>query len=296
MMPEGPEVRCLVESLSLQHQLVGGKYEMVGAQLLSGRYQTKGPPAGWEHVQSLLPAKLSAINAKGKFIWFDLTKFYLFNTLGLSGDWTVVGNDDDADPPYARVALLFRQCDSPQQHTVRLVFSDMIGYGTLKLVLSKDELDKKLNQLGRDWLGHDRPTFEDFITVLGKEKKSKPLAKLLMEQKRFCGVGNYILSEVLYRARVSPFSSCGALLEDVSACRDVYNTIADVITSSYLSQASAQSVQRTQSHPFTFMVYRQSVCRQTGDSIVKERGPHGRSVFWVPRLQTRCHDINDSVT
>ena len=280
MMPEGPEVRSLVESM--QQQLgSSGQCVLTGAQLLSGRYSTKGPPVGWDHLQQHLPVPLSGVHVKGKFIWFDCTHFYLFSTLGLSGDWRVVpGGDGANDPPYARVALLFRRHDA----AVRLVFTDTIGYGTLKLVLTKQELDKKLKQLGRDWID-DPPSFLEFFDALGEEKPTKPLTKFLIEQKRFSGIGNYIISEILYRARVSPFASCGALREHEPSCRDIYGAIVDVITSSYLSQTPRR---QQEGHTFTFQVYRQQVCSQTGETIVKETGPHGRSVFWVPSLQTRC--------
>ena len=186
------------------------------------------------------------------------------------------------------------------------MFSDMIGYGTLK-VTTKQELEIKLNSLGPCWLTN-RPTFDQFEHIIKKEKVTRPLVKTLMDQKRFSGVGNYILSEVLYRARIHPFALCGSVVVEKGALRAIYDSIVIVISSSYNSQhvysrdipgkGGTRTVEgedetiwastEATSTSFAFLVYRQKKCPVTSLSVVKETGLHGRAIYWVPSMQTLC--------
>eukprot|EP00613_Pedinella_sp_CCMP2098_P065019 CAMPEP_0171989112 /NCGR_PEP_ID=MMETSP0993-20121228/276248_1 /TAXON_ID=483369 /ORGANISM="non described non described, Strain CCMP2098" /LENGTH=601 /DNA_ID=CAMNT_0012642097 /DNA_START=88 /DNA_END=1893 /DNA_ORIENTATION=+ len=102
MMPEGPEVRSLVDRL--HHRYSGGKWEIRSAKILSGRYLNSGePPQGWEGLVSSLPLRVDSVRAKGKFIWFELSngggsdsnrdtsevQLTAWSTLGLAGGWTL---------------------------------------------------------------------------------------------------------------------------------------------------------------------------------------------------------------
>ena len=182
------------------------------------------------------------------------------------------------------------------------MFSDMIGYGTLKIT-TKEELEIKLKSLGPCWLTN-RPTFDQFEYIIKKEKVTRPLVKTLMDQKRFSGIGNYILSEVLYRARIHPFAVCGTVVEEKGALRAIYDNIVIVISSSYNSQHSYGNIPASInteideetiwtsteaiSTSFAFLVYRQKKCPLTSLPIVKETGLHGRAIYWVPSVQTLC--------
>jgi hypothetical protein len=59
-----------------------------GASLISGRYERDEPP-NWKEMISKLPVKVEQIKCKGKFIYFQCGDFYIFNTLGLSGGWSL---------------------------------------------------------------------------------------------------------------------------------------------------------------------------------------------------------------
>jgi formamidopyrimidine-DNA glycosylase len=226
MMPEGPEVRSLTDSMG--GMFGDGSWRLTQASVISGRY-SKVQPSGWSTLIQKLPVPVRGIRSRGKFIYLDCGEVYIFNTLGLSGGWTLSPRQS-----HIRVALeLETTTPRGQRRKETLFFYDKIGYGTLKVSSSRQELDDKLSSFHLSWL-EDRPSFEEFWGLLKKCKPTRPLAVFLMDQGKIAGIGNYILSEVLYRAEVHPWALCGQL--DVATSRELYRAIATVISSSYLSQ------------------------------------------------------------
>ena len=106
-------------------------------------------------------------------------------------------------------------------------------------------------------------------------KRKRPLVLFLMDQKKTAGVGNtiklnscqhvanffvstccitgnYILAEVLYRARLHPNANCANITDEL--WKELYVQIINVIESSYLSQSPLikdGSIDRS----FEFQVY-----------------------------------------
>ena len=88
-MPEGIEIRKFADVL--RNNILGHKITHIN--ILKGRYSKK-PFEGFSVLKKELPLTVESINTKGKFTYFTLSnndkkQFYLFNTLGLSGGWTV---------------------------------------------------------------------------------------------------------------------------------------------------------------------------------------------------------------
>ena len=94
-MPEIIEVLKFADIL--RANILGHKITHIN--ILKGRY-TKKPFEGYNELIKELPLTIDAINTKGKFTYFTLSNsskthpktFYLFNTLGLSGGWTIKAN------------------------------------------------------------------------------------------------------------------------------------------------------------------------------------------------------------
>lgn len=90
-MPEAVEVRKFADIVSTN--VLG--HTITKITILKGRY-TKKPFEGYNDLIKALPLKIESINTKGKFTYTKLVSqrkekkvFYLFNTLGLSGGWTL---------------------------------------------------------------------------------------------------------------------------------------------------------------------------------------------------------------
>lgn len=88
-MPEGIEIRKFADML--RNNILG--HTITHINILKGRYAKK-EFEGFNILKKELPLTVESINTKGKFTYFTLSnndkkQFYLFNTLGLSGGWTV---------------------------------------------------------------------------------------------------------------------------------------------------------------------------------------------------------------
>ena len=118
-----------------------------------------------------------------------------------------------------------------------LILSDARNFGTLKCCFDDNDLDKKLRNLGFDWLNpSSRPTFEQFLQLGNMAAtRKRPLAVFLMDQKKTAGIGNYILAEVLYKSRIHPDANCKDMTIDL--WNSLYLNIQDIILRSYNSQS-----------------------------------------------------------
>ena len=115
----------------------------------------------------------------------------------------------------------------------------------------------------------------------------KNITKVLMDQSIFSGIGNYVKSESLYQARISPLLKVNQI--DDTRLKKLYLTIRNVILSSYNSQSNTiKSLKDTPrllgSLGFTFSVFNKKKDLY-GNKIVKTKTPDGRTTHWVPDLQ-----------
>ena len=207
-MPEGPEVKKAVDFLNKELK----NKEIIEINFLEGRYKEKIP----ENFEKLtFPLKFESINCKGKFIWFELSsdldsnknsEFTFWHTFGLSGYWKK-NIDSSKYPKYSKIE--FKTIDSS------LIYIDKLGYGTLKISSYKNELDKKINDLGLDILESNNNS-NKFIELINKKKKNKisrnrEIGSVLLDQKICCGCGNYLRADCLYLTKLNPYKT----LEDI---------------------------------------------------------------------------------
>lgn len=291
MMPEGPEVLTAVDSMNIfftpppikpdfPSTSIGNKWVLTNTTFISGRYK-RGEPTNWNHLKPKLPISLVDIKCKGKFIYFNLIdNTSIWSTLGLSGHWSFSSKYSD----HVRFSLDF--LNTQTKETCKLYYYDQISYGTLKYCNDSIDLQKKLKQLGVCWLNDD-PTFDDFYTIAMKQKSTRPLVLFLMDQKKMSGVGNYILSEVLYRSKIYPSVTCGEI-QDKSDWYDIYSSIKSVINHSYHSQTPYSQLKHVQagSDRFHFYVYSKRIC-PLGYAVVRIEGAHKRTIHYVKEVQTK---------
>lgn len=240
MMPEGPEVKTLVDQLQ---PAVGMR--LVDFRFLSGRYVRHGRPAGFEEfAKTMTPVGgerrhltegsnnggdnngsneltytgyeddendkhasvqvdiVTSIKCKGKFIYLTLdhgqnksnaaiSNHYqrsIWITLGMTGQFLnqVQANklpDGKSDPRWY-IELM----DTTTRQTRRIYYRDTRNFGTLKFILSAQELMDKLDTLGPDVL--DNKCTEDvFLDILDRSSQKRNICKLLMDQTKLSGVG-----------------------------------------------------------------------------------------------------------
>lgn len=320
LMPEGPE--CRVHAESLHRRLAGSTLQR--AAVMSGRYLGNGttpgrgaPPALWDTLQDSLPATVESIRNKGKFIWWELRpqsaslpELTVWSTLGMSGAWSLERS------PFSRIAFeLFvppvraEAADADAERTV-LFYNDQRNFGTLTVSTDRAALEAKLDTLGPSWLG-DGLTLERFQAIVRKQTANRrsasvPVARFLMDQGKTAGIGNYILSETLYKAAVYPWAACSDL--DADDWTAVHAAASETIRASYAAQAALASagpgaVSLTRGtfaalEPrFELLAYGRTYAADAGAlALRKDEGPHGRSVFWAPQRQVRGKPTGASLT
>lgn len=272
-MPEGVEVRIITNGLRERFNNSTVKDVIVH----SGRYKKHNNLGGLNTFLNNLPTKLSNINCKGKFIYFTFSNgMYLFNTLGMSGHWTL--NEKKHNN------VEFKLIDKKKEE-ISLFFNDVRNFGTLKFINNKEELEKKLNELGPDMFEKDT-TFNIFKKSLKKKDKWN-ITKALMCQTVISGVGNYIKSESLYRAEISPLRTVESLNDN--ELNKLYNEIKYVINQSYFHQGvsvrdyTGVDDEKGDYHDF-FLVYGRQK-DQHGYKVKRFTSEDKRTTHWVPEIQ-----------
>lgn len=278
-MPEGPEVTIVSENLN---KLLKDKYILSYQLTDNGRYRKKGPDNCIPFGDSL-PLKVKKVENKGKLIFFTFTdgkkEFYMLNTLGMSGVWHKQTGK--------HTCFIFEYSSTKENKgKEKLYFIDQRHFGTIKFLTSKEDLEKKLKDIGPDMLNNSKMSLKLFKERMMKYKHWN-LVKALMCQKIISGIGNYLKSESLYHAKISPFLKVEDLSED--QFYQLYQSIRLKIVSSYndggvsVKNFSDIDDKKGQYH-FSFEVYGKKEDK-FGNKVERVVLADKRSTFYVPKIQ-----------
>ena len=290
-MPEVSEVALTAEVLNAN--LKGLVLKSIAFK--TGRYEQPGrkPPDGFREFSLSVkknPYKIEIVDSKGKFMWIKLRSlkkigethqdYYVLNTYGLTGMW---GFDKKTNP---RCVLEFTS-------GLKAYYHDTRNFGTFKFTSDEQVLVKKLKTLGPDFL---KETTQDYAKI---RKLDKNIVAILMDQKLIgSGIGNYLVAEILYRAKISPLRK-GKSLKPNELIR-LKKIIRYTVKLSYVSNHTgymanlaneADRLRRRNYLPkvhlrdndFEFRVYRQKF--DANQNKVKITKMNNRSVHWVPAVQ-----------
>ena len=156
--------------------------------------------------------KITNIDTKGKFMWFELKddnndNIYILNWFGMTGEWSFEESNS--------ARIMFTLSDN-----TKLYFIDQRNFGILQITKDRKILDDKLNTLAPDLLKSNftiddfHNWFSDYLIKFPKRKNMKILNLLLkqdIDDGIASGIGNYLSSEILYRAKISPHKLIGDL-------------------------------------------------------------------------------------
>lgn len=272
-MPEGPECTVIANSLS---SLLKNK-EIINLEIINGRY-LKNKLEGLEKFKNNLPMKIYDVKKKGKLIYFifekDNKKYYLLNTLGMSGKW-LKGKRYEK---HSSIHLYYdRGC---------ITFDDLRHFGTLKFLFSDKELENKLINIGPDVLSNDFITKENFIKRVRKHN-NWDLPKILMNQKIISGIGNYLKAEILYETKINPFTKTKDISDKI-----LYNLYENILKICFSSLKSKGVSLRHYSDldgklgdfEFKLKVYNKKKDK-FGNKVIKSATSDKRVTHWVKEIQ-----------
>lgn len=211
-MPELPEVET-VRAL-LDRLLVGKRLTEIETLPDSIVYES----ASHDEVRETILGKTpTGTGRKGKLFWMTFPDApTLMMHLGMSG-WVVDVNaerekrlvshgkapleDPEGRPRFLK--LMWKTLDSAA------AFTD--GRRLARIWLGDPATDKRVLGMGPD-VYLQPPTQADLSSRLGK--RTAPIKALLLDQKLFCGIGNWVADEVLYASGIAPQRAAGSLSLD----------------------------------------------------------------------------------
>ena len=329
-MPEAVEVRKFADIL--RANILGHKVTKIN--ILKGRYAKK-PFEGYNDLIKELPLTIDEINTKGKFTYITLSNtsktklnpnpksFYLFNTLGLSGGWTLKANKksdfakcdkcnymekedssiytypnmmeyitEDIQNEWFQRALNHLNVEFIIDTKVSFYFYDQLSFGTLKAidaVKDKPILEKKLKELGAD-LMDSKTTFEIFIEQIRKKvNESKAIGNVIVNQKIISGVGNYLRADALWMAKISPFRKVSEVSD--KELEVLYWSLLSLIWGDYnFKEGKKQGYIKYKipdDYKRNFFVYKQEKDINNNSIIKKElfEGSQKRFIYYVKEVQ-----------
>lgn len=266
-MPEGPEVKRIAELLA---EKVSSK-KLTKIELLSGRY-TKKSPDGYEQFSDILPINIVGAGCTGKFIFMILEGgSSIWSTLGMTGYWS------KNKSKHARIALHLEDDI--------IYFNDTRNFGTIKFVGNKNDLIKKLESLGPDMMTSNISD-EDLKERLMFMRSEKTIAQAIMDQSVVSGVGNYIKSEALYRARISPHRLVKEFKDEEFAALNTSIKYVMTKSSQLKSKMTMKDFDNYNDPKYNIEMSVYSKKEDIyGHEVIKEKTKDGRNTFWVPQVQ-----------
>ncbi len=281
-MPEGPEVRLLVDKLNRKIK----NKTIKNIEILGGKYLRKKA-----NFNNLIGLKIKSINCYGKFIYwlFYNSTIVLFNTLGMTGWWDTKNLED----PHNNVKFILTSSNDD----INIYFNDPRNFGNI-IISNENELQKKINKLGADILTKDKNEADKFIIRLDKKRDDTMICSALLDQNVIAGCGNYLRAEALYIAKISPFKTIRKLsIEDEIKLFDILNQLAwfyydeekgkklGIINDKYKLSALYKKTGPSRYKPESgfFHVYRQ--LEDTLGNKVMKKEINNRTIHYVPSIQ-----------
>ncbi len=189
-MPELPEVETVRRGLD--HLITG--YRITQAQNLHPRALK---PESIAPLDSLIGAKITGTNRRGKFLWLTLDRPYVLTAhLGMSGQFLIHQKDR---PKATHIRAQF-QLKKPLR-SLDLVFNDQRTFGWLSVEETTNNVPTSAQHIAPDPFD---PLFNKQVAISNYLKRNIKIKTALLNQEIMSGVGNIYADETLWRAKIHP--------------------------------------------------------------------------------------------
>jgi formamidopyrimidine-DNA glycosylase len=196
-MPELPEVETVRRGLIA---LVSG-YRITEAIDLHPRALK---PESIAPLANLAGAKITGLNRRGKFLWFELNRPYnLVAHLGMSGQF-LINRNDRPQAKHVRAQFQLRRGLRNRE----LIFNDQRTFGWLSIEESFEGIPTSALHIAPDPFD---ALFDKSAAVKNFAKRNVKIKTALLNQEIMSGVGNIYADETLWRAKVHPETSTSEL-------------------------------------------------------------------------------------
>lgn len=189
-MPELPEVETVRRGLT--HLLTGFTFR--SAQDLHPRLLK---PTSLAPLSALIGARITDINRRGKFLWFELDRnFTLVAHLGMSGQF-LVSQKDRPTPHHIRAHFKLSRGLTKRE----VVFSDQRTFGWLSMEQLTNDIPHSALHIAVDPFD---PLFDRTAVIARMRSRKAAIKSVILNQEIMSGVGNIYADESLWRAKIHP--------------------------------------------------------------------------------------------
>lgn len=282
-MPEGPEVKNICTILD---PVITGKH-IVSFNVLRDNDKLNNDNIAL--FQEFLPLQITQVSCKGKLIFFQLladdnTIFYLYSHLRMTGAWIF------KEGSYSRCSLQLcnkicsRNCNLYVE-SEKLYFDNPRRWGVVEF-LTKQEYQQKMRSIGPDLLSEDIAYQTYRQELINKRRTNMTLSRFLMKQEYFCGIGNYLKSEIMYRSALHPELTLGQLTKSEDDMQRLFAVARATIKEAY--EANGLTI-KNYKDPFgrkgifSLYVYKKKF-DPYGNEVIYTKN-HGRGTYYVPTIQ-----------
>ena len=263
-MPEGPEVKI---ASSFYNSFFDGA-KNITFEILTEYYEKKYADV-FSCIKEYLPNDFQATFTIGKNIFLPLSNGQHFNLhLGMTGGWSETNTRHCHFKVYAEDRVLF--------------FKDVRKFGKLRII-NKEQIKQK-HFSTYDLLNKDYDLEEHMKYLKNKVSQSKSVCSILMDQRFFPGVGNYIKSEALYATKLHPEKQWGKLSS--KKLKELLLSTKDIMQSSYFSGGAELKDFKNPFHTskFELKVYGKKE-DEYGNEVISSTTSDQRKSWYCPKVQ-----------
>lgn len=298
-MPEGPEVRCMADALRVRLHMrhIIGVYVDEKSKYSPERKQPNlpGEIPGMSKVK--FPLLVHDVDCQGKHLFIkmldqDKVPTILEVTFGLEGRFLVekgkhsnitfaIGKSYKKTINTNDGSKVVETTEVVEQY---LFYDDMRHFGNLTFH-TETSYENKCKMIGLDWITADI-TYEYWNKIMKIPKyQDKEVCRILMDQTKFSGIGNYLKSEILYLSGIKPDRLLSSLSEN--EMRYLFENIIDTVRASY--RCGGLTI-RTYVDPngrsglFPICVYGKSH-DANGNVVCRDVFSDKRTTYWVKEVQ-----------
>jgi DNA-formamidopyrimidine glycosylase len=264
-MPEGPEVKIVADFLNKKLK----NKTITDLNYCSKPYKKKYGKLIKE-LNKFTPIKFEKVFCIGKASFLKIDKYHYFSYhLGMTGKWSEIKEKHSH--------LIIKTSDQDQ-----LYFTDTRRFGNIKLLKEGNLLKKYPKE--RDLLNYNTSIKKNVDYLIKNIQTNQEVCKVLLNQKYFCGVGNYLKSEILYHSKIHPHRSWPSLNKKEITNLCIFTR--EIMKKAYMSGGAEL---RDFKNPKKDSKLRLNAYGKKNDSkkrlIVNDITKDQRRTYWCPKIQ-----------